>query len=143
MLHPTLQLIRSGIYFGILAVIFFISSGEEFMIELITIWALIGLIVEIPLTIYMIKLVKKQFTLNLEWSAIGKYLLIIIFVSLLTYYLIENFLTFNENTIEFLLQLIPFVIFSTGLYFVISALVERRAKILMKKILDEISSKLH
>ena len=70
-------------------------------------------------------------------------LLIIIFVSLLTYYLIENFLTFNENTIEFLLQLIPFVIFSTGLYFVISALVERRAKILMKKILDEISSKLH
>ena len=143
MLHPTLQLIRSGIYFGILAVIFFISSGEEFMIELITIWALIGLIVEIPLTIYMIKLVKKQFTLNLEWSAIGKYLLIIIFVSLLTYYLIENFLTFNENTIEFLLQLIPFVIFSTGLYFVISALVERRAKILMKKILDEIRSKLH
>ena len=143
MLHPTLQLIRSGIYFGILAGIFFLSSGEEFMIELISIWALIGLIVDIPLTAYMIKLVKKQFTMNLDWIAIGKYLIITILVSLLTYYLIENFLEFKENAIEFVIVLIPYVIFSITLYFVISALIERRAKILAKKIIDEINSKFH
>ena len=143
MLHPTLQLIRSGIYFGVLAGIFFLSSGEEFMIELISIWALIGLIVEIPLTAYMIKLVKKQFTMNLDWIAIAKYLIITILVSLLTYYLIENFLEFKENAIEFVIVLIPYVIFSITLYFVISALIEKRAKILAKKIIDEINSKFH
>ena len=142
MLHPTLQLIRSGIYFGILAIIFLINTDAEFTIELISIWALTGLLVEIPLTAYMIHMVKKQFTLNLQWSSITKYLITCTGVGILTYYLISQFLIFTENFFEFFIHLLPFVIFSVSLYFIITVIIDKRANELAKKIVLEIRTKI-
>ena len=142
MLHPTLQLIRSGIYFGILAIIFLINTEEEFTIELISIWALIGLLVEIPLTVYMIHMVKKQFTLNLNWLSITKYFLTCFGVGLFTYFLTQQFLVFTEDIFKFLINLLPFVFGSIFLYFIITIIIDKRANTLAKTIIFEIKSKI-
>ena len=142
MLHPTFQLIRSGIYFSSLAVIFSFSDNQNFEIDLISLWALIGLLIEFPLTLYMISLVKKQFTLDLEWSSIIKYFLTCLGVFGLTYFLMQNFLTFDKEIFIFLPNLLVFVIFSGCLYLVIIIIIDKRAKLLTKKILFELNSKI-
>jgi O-antigen/teichoic acid export membrane protein len=142
MLHPTLQLIRSVIYFGILAIIFLVNTKEEFTIELISIWALMGLLVEIPLTIFMIHMVKKQFTLNLNWLSITKYFLTSLGVGIFTYFLTQQFLIFTENIFNFIINLLPFVFGSIFLYFIITIIVDKRANVLAKTIILEIKSKI-
>ena len=142
MLNPTFQLIRSAIYFGSLAIIFSVETDKNFNIELISLWALIGLLVEIPLTCYMIHLVKKQFTLNLQWSSITKYFLTCLGVFGLTYFLMQEFLVFEEAIFIFLPNLLPFIIFGAVLYFGITIIIDKRAKNLATKIFAEINSKI-
>jgi len=58
-LFPTFQLLRHGVYFGgLVLLLLFIEYDEENQIELIIYWALIGLIVEIPLFMYILSLVR-------------------------------------------------------------------------------------
>jgi hypothetical protein len=141
MLHPTFQLIRSGIYFGSLVVIFSFNDTQNFEIDLISLWALIGLLIELPLTLYMIILVKKQFTLDLEWSSIMKYFLTCLGVFSLTYFLMQNFLIFDKDVFIFLPNLLVFVIFSVSLYLIITIIIDKRVKLLTKKIWFELNSK--
>jgi O-antigen/teichoic acid export membrane protein len=141
MLHPTFQLIRSGIYFASLAIIFSFQTNDVFNIDLISLWALIGLLVELPLTWYMIHMVKKEFTLNLQWSSIIKYFLTCLGTFGLTYLLIQEFLVFNEEILIFLPNLLPFAIFAIVLYFLITIIVDNRARKLAKKIISELNSK--
>ena len=142
MLHPTFQLIRSGIYFASLAIIFSLGTNNKFEIDLISLWALIGLLLELPLTLYMIHMVKKEFTLNLEWSSTIKYFLTCLGTFGLTYLLMQEFLVFHEEIFIFLPNLLPFVIFGVVLYFGITIIIDKRAKILVKKILSELNSKI-
>lgn len=142
MLHPTFQLIRSGIYFASLAIIFSLGTNNKFEIDLISLWALIGLLLELPLTLYMIHMVKKEFTLNLEWSSTIKYFLTCLGTFGLTYLLMQEFLVFHEEIFIFLPNLLPFVIFGVVLYFGITIIIDKRAKILAKKILSELNSKI-
>ncbi|MCH7648149.1 MAG: hypothetical protein IIA83_06050 [Thaumarchaeota archaeon] len=142
MLHPTFQLIRSGIYFASLAIIFSLGTNNKFEIDLISLWALIGLLLELPLTLYMIHMVKKEFTLNLEWSSTIKYFLACLGTFGLTYLLMQEFLVFHEEIFIFLPNLLPFVIFGVVLYFGITIIIDKRAKILAKKILSELNSKI-
>ena len=73
-LFPTFQLIRHGVFVGALALLLFVvETEEENQIELVIYWALIGLIVEIPLFIYILNLVRKNFVLKLEILTLLKY----------------------------------------------------------------------
>ena len=98
--------------------------------------------VEIPLTCYMIHLVKKQFTLDLQWSSITKYFLTCLGVLGLTYFLMQEFLVFEEAIFIFLPNLLPFIIFGGVLYFGITIIIDKRAKNLAMKIFAEINSKI-
>jgi len=91
--------------------------------------------------LYMIILVKKQFTLDLEWSSIMKYFLTCLGVFSLTYFLMQNFLIFDKDVFIFLPNLLVFVIFSVSLYLIITIIIDKRVKLLTKKIWFELNSK--
>ena len=141
MLHPTFQLVRSAIYFSSLAIIFSLQNEDVFNIDLITMWALIGLLIELPLTAFMIHMTKKEFTLNLQWSSIIKYFSTCLVIFGLTHILMQEFLVFSEEIIVFLPRLIPFAIFAVGTYLLISIIIDNRAKTLVKKTISELNSK--
>ena len=141
MLHPTFQLVRSAIYFSSLAIIFSLQNEDVFNIDLITMWALIGLLIELPLTAFMIHMTKKEFTINLQWTSIIKYFIICCAAFGLTYLLMQEFLIFSEEILVFLPNLLPFVIFSLGLYFGINTIIDKRTNKLVKKIIHEFRSK--
>jgi hypothetical protein len=87
-------------------------------------------------------LVKKQFTLDLQWSSITKYFLACLGAFGLTYLLMQEFLVFEEAIFIFLPNLLPFIIFGGVLYFGITIIIDKRAKNLATKIFAEINSKI-
>ena len=140
-LYPTFQLIRNGIYFASLAIILFLLHSEKAEIELVVYWAMIGLIVEIPLTIYIYRLVKKNFTLNIDVKSLIKYLFSTFVVFSLLYVMITMFLEYNESIFIFLPQVIGYAIISVIGYVGLTYVIDNRTQILIKAIISEIKPK--
>ena len=101
-LFPTFQMIRHGVYIGSLIIIFAIIGIDEAEINLVIYWAIIGLLVEIPLTVYIINLTKKSFSLKINLLSISKYLIttIIIFGLILMNLWLWNKLYVLEQTVD-------------------------------------------
>ena len=73
MWFPTFEIIRHGVYIIILFLMLnVLISEDKSEFELVLYWAIIGLIVEIPLTIYIIRLVRKTFTLKIDFISLIK-----------------------------------------------------------------------
>lgn len=140
-LYPTFQLIRNGIYFASLAIILFLLHSEKAEIELVVYWAIVGLIVEIPLTVYIYKLVKKNFELKIDHSSLIKYLTATGIVFGLLHLLITEFLVYNTSIFEFLPQIAGYVIISIIGYVGLTYAIDNRTKILVKAIINEIKPK--
>ena len=137
-LYPTFQLIRNGIYFGSLIIILYLLRTEESELQLVIYWALIGLIIEIPLTIYIYRLVRKSFSLKIDWITVSKYLFssIIIFGSL--YYLINEFLEYKISIFEFLPELLGWAVLGVSAYAGLTYLIDYKTRNLFKAIINEL-----
>ena len=140
-LYPTFQLIRNGIYFASLAIILFLFYEQKTEIELVIYWALVGLIIEIPLTIYIYRLVKKSFKLKIAFSSLTKYLISTVVVFGVTYLGINEFLEYNISIFEFLPPLIGFAAISIIGYVALTFAIDDRTKILIKAIFNELIPK--
>ena len=139
---PTFDLIRHGIYIGLLSILLLIFVTQtSSIIELVLYWTIIGFVIEIPLTIYIIHLTKKSFTLKIDKSSIIKYFLITIIAFGLTEIIIEENLEYHESIFQFLPSLIPYFIFSISIYFGMTYLIDHRTKKLVKGILNELIKK--
>ena len=142
MLFPTIENIKQGVYIGVLALLLYIlSSQTESTLDLVFYWVLISLAIEIPVIFYMIYLTKKTFTIKIEKISIFKYLLVTIVVFGLSGIIIEEYLEYKISIFEFLPQLLIFGIVSMLGYLVITYLIDRRTKILVKAIWNEIMKK--
>ena len=140
-LYPTFQLIRNGIYFGSLAIILFLLHTEKAEIELVTYWALVGLIIEIPLIAYIVKLVRGSFSLKLDWPSMGKYISSSIVIFGLLYLLIINFLEYDESIFIFLPQLLIYTALGVGGYLLLTFTIDKRTRTLCKAIINELTTK--
>jgi len=140
-LYPTFQLIRNGIYFGSLAIILLFLHYEKSEIELVIYWALIGLVIEIPLTIYIIKLVRNSFTLDIDWFSLLKYLFLSIIIFSLLYFLTLEFLIYNESIFDFLPQLLFFIMIGISSYLMLTYAIDNNTRMLVKAIFTELKKK--
>lgn len=142
MLFPSFQLVRHGVYVGGLVLLLsFIDYNEGNQIEIIIYWALVGLIVEIPLFIYILNLVRKNFVLKLEKLTLLKYLIASITSFGFMYILMEKYLVYENKLFEFLPNLVIFIIIGIGGYLAITYVIDNRTKILIKSIINEITRK--
>jgi O-antigen/teichoic acid export membrane protein len=137
-LYPTFQLIRNIIYFGSLAIILFLLHSEKTEIELVIYWAIVGLIVEIPLTIYIYRLVKKNMQFNINVTSLLKYLFSTVIVFGFTYVLITMFLEYKISIFEFLPQVIGLTIISGIGYIGLTYAIDNKTRILVKAVISEL-----
>ncbi len=136
---PTLTLIQSTVYIILLTVMLLsMVSIIESQIDLILYWAVIALIVQIPISIYTGIVFKKNFSINLDIKNIGKYFVSAIISFGITHVLIDSFLEYNGAIIEFLPQVILFIIFSVVMYVGITIVIDSNTRILAKAIISEI-----
>ena len=141
-LFPTFQMIRHGVYIGSLVIILIIiGTNSDNQIELVTYWALIGLIVEIPLFLYIIRLVKKSFTLEMNYLRILKYAISSLTVFGIIYFIMEEFLIYSENIVEFLPNLMIFALLGGFGYLGITYFIDNNTRVLVKSVLKEIKGK--
>jgi len=142
MLIPTIENIKQGVYLGVLALMLYIlSSQTESTLDLVFYWVLISLGIEIPVIFYMIYLTKKTFTIKIDKISIFKYLLVSIVVFGVSGIFIEEYLEYKISIFEFLPQLLIFGIVSMLGYLAITYLIDKRTKILVKAIWNEIMKK--
>jgi hypothetical protein len=136
---PTITLIQSSIYIILLTVMLLsMVSIVESQIDLILYWAVIALIVQIPISVYSWTIFRKNFSVNLDIKNIGKYFISAIISFGITHVLINSFLEYNGAIIEFLPQVILFIIFSVIMYVGITIVIDSNTRILAKAIISEI-----
>ena len=139
---PTLKIIQRGIYIGSLVlVLLFLNSSTNSHLELVTIWSIIALITQIPFTLYLYLLIRKNFQPKIEGKAIIKYLLASIISFSIGFFLMEKFLNYTQSIFEFLPQLIPIMILSVVIYVFITNLIDSKTRKLFKSIILEIKKK--
>ena len=136
-LYPTIELIRNGIYFSVLAAIFYIFINQT-EAELVNYWALTGLIIEIPLFMYTYSLTKKSFPIVIDKQVFIKYLLVSVVTFSFIHILIEKYLLYVNRIFEFLPQVMIYTAFGIGLYFAITYLIDVKTRKLVKDIINEI-----
>jgi len=135
---PTFDLVRHVAYIGILALLLFVfSSQTDNILDLVLYWSVIGFVVEIPLILYIIHLVKKSFTLKIDKTSILKYLLASIIVFGSVGIIMEEYLEYKESIFEFFPSLMVFIFISVLGYLGITFLIDRRTKVMFKAIWNE------
>ena len=137
-LYPTFQLIRNVVYFGSLAIILFLLKDTESEIQLVIYWAFIGLIIEIPLTIYIYQLVRKNISLKIDWKTLLKYLFSSILIFSTFYYLINNYLEYKISIFEFLPELMLWATVIIGSYLGLTYLIDNNTQKLFNSIVKEV-----
>ena len=136
---PTIRLIRRAVYLISLVIGLYILIQQNVSeINLVIYWSLVVFIVEIPFTMYYYFLVRKDFTLSLSKTTILKYLIVNIIVFTGIYFLMEEFLVYDESIFVFLPHVFPFILLSVLSYFGLTYLVDKKTRILFKSILSEI-----
>ena len=139
---PTLGIIqRTGYIISLVAIMLFLISSERKEVDLVIYWAVIGLITEIPYTVYVYKIVRKEFSPKINLSSLTKYLFSSIVVFGLVYVLIKEYLIFKESIFEFLPELIAYLSLGVGAYLGITYLLDKKTQVLFKSVINEFYKK--
>jgi len=135
---PTLQIIQYGIYLLILTIYLVIFKDQASQIELVIYWSVIGMATQIPLSIYLYGLIKRNFEFKLDKFAISRYLIISGGVFGGSFVLAEMFLVYKNNIFEFIPSLFGFVLLGIVGYLLLTYAVDARTQKLFKAIINEI-----
>jgi len=135
---PSIKFIYGILYLIIFTVVIFImQNNKNSQLELVIVWVVIGLLTQIPLTIYYYNMSKKIVEISFRNGSIGKYLIVSLIIFGISYFVVENFLEYPESIFVFLPQLLLYVIGSVISYLAITYLIDSRTKILFKSIYNE------
>lgn len=139
---PSLKIFHRSIYLGILALTLFLLSFQKMVdIELVKVWAMISLGTQIPLTLYVYIILRKEIRPKFELRAITKYLLASVIVFGVLYFMLESFLEFNESIFVFLPNLIGFLIIGLIGYFSLTYVIDKKTRSIVKEIIKEARGK--
>lgn len=135
---PTIRIIQTSTYIGIFSIgLLLLVKAQESVLVLVTYWSFIWMISEIPLTLYLYTLVRKNLKFSLEFTLIIKYLLVSIGLFGIIYVVFEKFIIYKPNLIEFLPQLLLFMIPGMLGYVILTYFLDSRTRNLVHSIIKE------
>jgi len=136
---PTFRIIQYVSYVILLIVgLYLLVQQQTSQLDLVGYWAIIALAVEIPFAIYFSILIKRNFTLNLDFRAISKYLLSSIVSFGLAHLLMEKFLVYEISIFDFLPNLLLYILFAIICYLSLTFLIDLKTRNLVKAVINEI-----
>ena len=137
---PTVVLIQAAIHVTALT-IGLLLLGDRPMMDLLTYWASVELVVQIPFTIYFFIILKRNISFNLDLKSLFKYLLSAIGIFGLVYILLEEYLVYKAEIVEFLPNILLFLGIGAGSYLILTYFIDDRIKRLFHAIIHEISNR--
>lgn len=138
---PTLYIIQGSIYIVTLSIGLILWAKDTPQLDLVTYWAGLALIVQIPFTVYLYKLVKKHFVRVLDHASIIKYLICTVIVFIPIYLLTNHYLEYEVSIYKFLPRLLIFVLLGIGAYIAATYLIDVKTRQLFKAIIGEMKKK--
>lgn len=138
---PTYRYIQSGIYLTLLVAVFLLNKDSVSEIELVTLWAFIALILEVPYFIFMWVILNHKTSINFPYKDGLKYLgstIIFILVFLLTS---ESIIIYHESIFDFLPTLLVQFAICILIYFGIVYMVDKNTRNLFSTIVTQIFKK--
>ena len=138
----TMRLIQTVVYVVILVIgLILLISVNTSEIDLLMYWASVLLITQIPLVIYLSLKVTKHFKFPFDVKRILVFLIASIVMSISTTLLLDRFLIYSENIYYFLPNLLIFIMFSVGMYLMLTYVADSKIRQLFKLIVQEIIKK--
>jgi len=138
---PTLVNIQRGLYLGSLVILLIIMIPQtESELELVVYWAIVTLITQIPLTIYLYFMIRKEFHPKFNYKAILKYLLATIIVFSIIYLLMDEFLIYKNEIVYFLPRFLLFVLSAAAGYLGITYVIDSQTRKLFKLVIKELKN---
>jgi len=139
---PTLNYILTGSYIGLLVIFLILSDPLEInVVDKVSIWSGILLIVTIPFMIYGLVTVKKRYQISLAYKSILKFSLVALLSSVIVVYVLDQTIVYSESIFDFLPQIIPLIILGGAIYFGITYLIDKPTKELFNLIITELKKK--
>ena len=135
---PAIQLIKFSIYIVSLVTMLIILTPTYSQINLVFYWFILSLAIEIPFILYMYKLLRKSFVLEIPLRNPLKYLISSIGVFGMIYFLMEKYLVYKISIFEFFPQVLLFVVIGIGSYLGITYLIDNNTRTLFHGIISEL-----
>ena len=135
---PLLTNIQRGVYIlSLVIMLFLLIPSSQSEIELVIFWALLALFTQIPFTIYLYSLVRKEFQPKIDHFSIIKYFIATSVAFGLTYVVMEEFLVYNISIFQFLPEFLKFVFLACSVYLLITYIIDKKTRKLVSAILKE------
>lgn len=139
---PTFRIIQYVAYVILLIIgLYLLVQSQTSQLDLVTYWAIVALSVEIPIAIYFSILVKRRFTLNLNYKAITKYLFSCIVAFGIVHLLMEKFLVYEISIFDFLPNLLIYILLAVTCYLSLTFLIDFKTRNLFKAIIKEVKGR--
>ena len=139
---PTFRIIQYVAYVILLITgLYLLVQSQVTQLDLVIYWAIVALAVEIPIAIYFSILVKRKFTLNLDYKAIAKYLLSSIVTFGIVHLLMEKFLVYEISIFDFLPNLLLYILLAVICYLSLTFLIDFKTRNLFKAIIKEVKGR--
>ena len=123
---PIYRYIKLGIYFIVLTAIFILNKDNVSEIELVTLWVLASLIIEIPFLIFMWILLHRKTSINFPYIDGLKYLGATIAFMLVFWKTSEFIIVYHESIFDFLPTLLIQLIICIIIYFGIVYIIDKK-----------------
>lgn len=137
-LIPTLSLIQTCLYVGLLGFVLLILSSSTSQLNLVIYWSMMAMMSSLPLTICLFILVKRNLLSVVDFNSTIKYLLASVVAFGSVYSVSEHFLIYDKNIFQFITGFLFLVGLGIGIYLVITYFIDSRTRKLFKAILAEI-----
>lgn len=139
---PTILIIQYIIYIVTLTVgLFLLKPLQTNNVDLVIYWSIVSLTTQIPFTVYLHILTRRQFQHKIEWPLLLRYFLSSIGAFGLAYFLMDHFLNYKNEIFVFIPNLLLFVFLGVGCYLTITYLIDKRTRELIHSIINEILKK--
>lgn len=136
---PTLVNIHRGIYLIIFIIFLILIIPLNYSeLEIVVFWGMILSITQIPFTIYLYVLTRREFNEIFNFKPIIKYFLSTITVFLIIHFVMDKFLTYEIEIFNFLPNVLFYLFISVLGYLGITCLIDQNIRKLVKAVIKEI-----
>ena len=135
---PTLTLVQRILYLIPLTIILIIFEDSVSKINLVIYWAIISMLTQIPYTIYLFIMVRKEFSPKINKISLSKYFLTCLVIFGFLFFVMEGYLEYNPSIFQFLPKFMIYVILGGIGYVGITYLIDKRTRILINSIINEL-----
>jgi O-antigen/teichoic acid export membrane protein len=141
-LLPTLSLFHAVGYFISLMIALVVVTQNDFTeLEMVETWALIAFLCYVPYILTLYALVRREFSPSLKKSSLITYLLASIGSFGFVYFLMKEYLIYQESIFKFFPSLIPYMILAVSMYLGITFATDSKTRFLFRAVFKELRKK--